>query len=323
MIPLAAASVACLIGAHGNQGRTNPTASRVSCIDAMNPYRHAAGFTPFEIPSVKESVSVTSGGDSQTTASPHLTAVCESVQTESPRLPEVSKASAKRATYAVHVQTGQTADCTAAVDHWKKALVNFGTLPPAYTADSKLYSELQNMSFVALFNPKANAKIDCAYITCPTRKTSTQITPRTKRDEKSGDDRGEKKPHADADRQPDADPGSRNMTGQTALALPRAGRGGIGDGDGDGFDDGGDEGGNGSNLDEDKDSASPASTDEVMYEGVHLLVCASQPAALRENSKPFTEDEFKRITDSLSSSAFVAGPTLLALSAASLGLLAF
>ncbi|KAL8439079.1 hypothetical protein Efla_006678 [Eimeria flavescens] len=220
LIPLKAASLVCLIGAHGERTNTSPTYNRVSCLDAMNPPRQAAGFSPFKNPKIL----------------PVKTANAPSME---------------NGTYGVHVQTGQTADCSAAVDHWKEALVSFGTLPPIYKKDVKPYDGLQNMSFVALFNPKADAKVDCA-------------------ESPSG---------------------------------PAAGAG---------QDSGTEEGG---------ENASPDDSAGVVYEEARVLVCASQPGALTEGSKPFTEEEFMRITDSLLSSAFVAAPTLLALSAASLGLL--
>lgn len=54
--------------------------------------------------------------------------------------------------------------------------MNFGDdPPPVYTNDTTgLYADVRNRSFVALFNPKKSATIDCAYFSCP---ISTEETP--------------------------------------------------------------------------------------------------------------------------------------------------
>ncbi|KAL8449692.1 hypothetical protein Emed_002947 [Eimeria media] len=71
------------------------------------------------------------------------------------------------ATYAVHSQTGTTASCSAAVEYWKGAIENFESLPPEHDNKTDLYNDRRNVSFVALFNPQADAKVDCVYVTCP------------------------------------------------------------------------------------------------------------------------------------------------------------
>ncbi|KAL8429926.1 hypothetical protein Efla_004740 [Eimeria flavescens] len=170
---------------------------RVSCLDAMNPYRQATGFSAFEsheIFPVTNTIWTKPGKDAESNLSSFLTAVCTSMQTASPtnlKVAKTVKASFKEdATYAVHVQTGQMANCSAAVDHWKEALVNFGRLPPAYNADSEPYNDLQNVSFVALFNPKARAKIDCAYVTCPRRAAKPQTALLVRTDDPVANDAG-------------------------------------------------------------------------------------------------------------------------------------
>ncbi|CDJ51394.1 SAG family member [Eimeria brunetti] len=72
-------------------------------------------------------------------------------------------------TYAYAVQDGTEANCEAAVEHWKEALPNFSGLPPTYTTETDLYKNSQNVSFISLFNPKENPKVDCAYFTCPAK----------------------------------------------------------------------------------------------------------------------------------------------------------
>lgn len=83
---------------------------------------------------------------------------------------------ARDGTYAYAPQEGTTGNCTAAVRHWAEAYVNFGDdPPPVYTNDSTgVYADVRNRSFVALFNPKKSATIDCAYFSCP---ISTEETP--------------------------------------------------------------------------------------------------------------------------------------------------
>ncbi|KAL8439078.1 hypothetical protein Efla_006677 [Eimeria flavescens] len=339
---LTGASLVCLIGAHGvDYTKGSTSASRVSCLDAMNPYRQAAGFSAFEsheILPVSNTILTKPGKDAESNLSSFLTSVCTSMQTASPRNPKVAKTvkvqSKEDATYAVHVQTGQTANCSAAVDHWKEALVNFGRLPPAYNADSEPYNDLQNVSFVALFNPKANAKVDCAYVTCPRRTAKPQTGPLRAGDPVESDKdpaKDKETPELEAgvngsdapqdDAYGDGLGGANNSSTVVVSGKPAKPPGGVHNGNNPSQDATADGSGLGSNgsVSEDDSLGNPGE----VYEEVRVLVCASQPAALTANSKPFTEEEFKRITDSLSSSAFVAGPTLLALSTASLSLLAF
>ncbi|CDJ51398.1 SAG family member [Eimeria brunetti] len=74
-------------------------------------------------------------------------------------------------TYAYAVQDEASADCEAAVEHWKAAFSNFSGLPPTYTESTDLYKNNQNISFISLFNPKESPKVDCAYFICPAKKT--------------------------------------------------------------------------------------------------------------------------------------------------------
>ncbi|CDI74850.1 SAG family member [Eimeria praecox] len=81
-------------------------------------------------------------------------------------------------TYAYAVQTGENADCQAAVNSWKAAFPGFeGVLPPAYDANIAPYNNTQSISFISLFNPKDDPKVDCAYFTCPTPTKNAESTP--------------------------------------------------------------------------------------------------------------------------------------------------
>ncbi|CDJ32257.1 SAG family member [Eimeria mitis] len=77
-------------------------------------------------------------------------------------------------TYAYAVQEGATADCEAAVEHWKAALSNFDGVPPQYKEETAPYDNPQNISFISLFNPNENPKVDCAYFTCPAQQADSQ-----------------------------------------------------------------------------------------------------------------------------------------------------
>lgn len=66
-----------------------------------------------------------------------------------------------------------TPNCTEAVDHWNAAFTNFQeyVLPPPNDMSTKLYSNRDNISFVAVYNPAKTATADCRVFTC------TRITP--------------------------------------------------------------------------------------------------------------------------------------------------
>ncbi|CDI74849.1 SAG family member [Eimeria praecox] len=92
-------------------------------------------------------------------------------------------------TYAYAVQDGDEGDCNAAVKYWKEALKNFSGIPPVYTSNQTPYDNPQNISFISLFNPKSNPKVDCAYFVCPAdvAESSSQRTssdPSTETDKK-------------------------------------------------------------------------------------------------------------------------------------------
>ncbi|CDJ57949.1 SAG family member [Eimeria maxima] len=61
-----------------------------------------------------------------------------------------------------------TPNCTEAVDHWNAAFTNFQeyVLPPPNDMSTKLYSNRDNISFVAVYNPAKTATADCRVFTC-------------------------------------------------------------------------------------------------------------------------------------------------------------
>ncbi|CDJ45666.1 SAG family member [Eimeria brunetti] len=78
-----------------------------------------------------------------------------------------------KSTYAFQVVDTSTPSCTAAVDKWKAAYKNFNGLPPTYKEGNELYSNSDNFSFVAIYNPSENPAADCRTITCTKTITST------------------------------------------------------------------------------------------------------------------------------------------------------
>ncbi|CDJ33654.1 SAG family member [Eimeria mitis] len=202
------------------------TAKRVDCSASMNEARKLVGFAEFTEGQTAEEklpidpVSKTAGA----TGTTYIESVCSALKavrrdTEflNSQLP-----CALDGTYAYAVQEGTDADCEAAVDHWKAALSNFKSLPPQYTEDTELYKDPQNVSFISLFNPKENPKVDCAYFTCPAKENkpkqqSTDVVGGT-------GDNGEKDPNADEgdgddEEEPETGEGSETTTDKEVKAL--------------------------------------------------------------------------------------------------------
>ncbi|CDJ32933.1 SAG family member [Eimeria mitis] len=97
----------------------------------------------------------------------YLAAVCDSIRTYEKDSGPDGLINGNEGTFAYAIQEGKTADCQAAVDLWTAAFPNFnGLLPPVYTLGTAPYDRTQNISFLSLFNPYPNPKVDCAYFTC-------------------------------------------------------------------------------------------------------------------------------------------------------------
>ncbi|CDJ29425.1 SAG family member [Eimeria mitis] len=205
-----------------------------------------------------------------------------------------------------------TTTSSAAVSYWKKAHVNFGELPPEYEDKNDVYADSQNMSLVALYNPKEGATLDCAYITCPISTATTTSAPTTTSattSSSSSNDAG----------------GSGGGTGGSAGSGGGGGTGGNG-GSGAGGDSGssGSSGDNGGSffsaerragvsasrgfegrasaaapifypVSREGDSGDPQRTGpsvrrlSTTSETVTGLVCLTNPAALVDGQKPFTQ----------------------------------
>ncbi|CDJ29193.1 SAG family member [Eimeria mitis] len=78
--------------------------------------------------------------------------------TEQEQLPILGSESALDTEYVEKVCTAMKAD---------KAPSEKAATLTAYTENTAPYDKVQNVSFISLFNPKENAKVDCAYFICP------------------------------------------------------------------------------------------------------------------------------------------------------------
>ncbi|KAL8437304.1 hypothetical protein ACSSS7_001067 [Eimeria intestinalis] len=273
---LACASFVLSQGALGATGGTTqePKAERVSCLGAMNHYRQLAKLSSFTEDAIL-SLEADSKDDAEKQAKSKSTfagSVCTSLQSVEWK---VSAPPRSDGTYAAHEQRGAKADCSAAVDDWQGAIVDFGSSPPKYNTEDAFYKNVRNLSFVALFNPKTDAKVDCAYITCP-RTTSGGGNQESEAAEDGSS--------ADPEDTPPTIPGQENNGN-----------------------DGGPPQVPGSGFQEEEDSHHSQELEEVLQSGSvlrrldevrdaeqngredsHVLICVTTPSALEVNSAPFT-----------------------------------
>lgn len=68
-------------------------------------------------------------------------------------------------TQAVFPLTADKEDCAGAVEFWRQGFSLFNGLPPAFTSTTSPYTNPLSVSFVSLFNPNADAVVDCAVMT--------------------------------------------------------------------------------------------------------------------------------------------------------------
>ncbi|CDJ28017.1 SAG family member [Eimeria mitis] len=139
------------------------------CLDEMNAAREAAGLKHF----VKESGEALEWpaltlDQRQEQKNPAWDPVCKALIGEDAEQVEnnVAEHGFNSGTYAYMALESATADCAAAVSHWKDAVSNFTTIPPAKNDQTTIYKTQQNISFVALYNPQENAAADCQVVTC-------------------------------------------------------------------------------------------------------------------------------------------------------------
>ncbi|KAL8449685.1 hypothetical protein Emed_002940 [Eimeria media] len=316
LICLAGVSLACLEGARGTDSSSiTATGSRVKCLDELNHYRLAAGFSAFIesqiLPPKAENTVPSEKENKAELDQKFLDYACGSLQSAS------SASITEEATFAVHSQSGTDADCSAAVEYWKGAIVNFDSLPPEYQQNAAPYTNPQNVSFVALFNPQANAAVDCAYVTC--QKTTTPPSSNTN----GAGDSGQNGTPGQGGEQTVIPPSTTGPT--TATTSPST------------PDDTHSQDSN--ELPKEPQEQQNANATESLRrrrlaatgaetgtggtdtQKTNLLVCVTKPAALTIGQKPFSEQEFQKITKALSNSASAAVSASLSLFAASLALL--
>ncbi|KAL8449729.1 hypothetical protein Emed_002984 [Eimeria media] len=94
-----------------------------------------------------------------------LQSVCDSLQPGVNRL--ATAFGADDGVYVVHRQSGDQADCHAAVKSWIQGIAFSRSAFPAFDDGKEYYKDVNTMAFAALFHPKFEAKVDCAYVTCP------------------------------------------------------------------------------------------------------------------------------------------------------------
>lgn len=208
--------------------------TRVNCLDAMNKARTRAGLPPFVDASQTNDLARLPVDDQG-----FQSYLCYTVL-------QTAKVSATGAyfkrgfdegqgTLAYFPQEGSPADCNAAVELWKSAFANFDSLPPVFEDIQAPYTGYQNISFFSLFNPQANAAVDCAFATCP-------VVPET-------------------------------------------------------------------------DDLRQAQNTKKEYSG---LLCRTSPAVFTVGSRPFTTEQWEKITDSFTNSASIAMPAFFTFAAAAL-----
>ncbi|KAL8452787.1 hypothetical protein Emag_002160 [Eimeria magna] len=251
LICLAGVSLTCLEGAHGAESSFSKFSGTFTGSDILPLIDKES--EPFE----KEAKAAQE--------SQFLDYACNSLRSEN------SAPFTKEATFAVHSQTGSDADCLTAAEYWEGAIANFNSLPPEYQKNASPYTNSRNVSFVALFNPKANAAVDCAYVTC--QKTANQTGSGA-----SGGGVGGAPGHLE----PELEQGKPSTstgppTTATDSSLPT-----VGGGDGNGGHE------NAESRESRRLAARIEGTGETVTEETHLLVCVTTPAALNEGERPFT-----------------------------------
>ncbi|CDJ33755.1 SAG family member [Eimeria mitis] len=150
-----------------------------TCLSEINNARKKAGFNDFVIPQQGTDKRLPEEGEpgSSGYAAWVWKPVCDALIKEEAgegKSDTVSKTFGS-GTYAYHVVDDASApNCAAVVDQWKKAYSNFSAMPPSRKDDDTVYSNQDNVSLVAMYNPSDDATADCRIVTCTkTTKTST------------------------------------------------------------------------------------------------------------------------------------------------------
>ncbi|CDJ27944.1 SAG family member [Eimeria mitis] len=181
LLSLASASALLMADAVHQREKQAPLTARVqsstytvnlgetaACLAEINEAREAAGLAHFKVATEEDHLlpkTKAEEGDEHNTA---WNPVCEAlIEADSGEIEKSGGENGfKSGTYAYMELESEKPDCAAAVKHWKDAVSNFTTIPPAKDDQTTLYNTQQNISFVALYNPQENAVADCRVVTC-------------------------------------------------------------------------------------------------------------------------------------------------------------
>ncbi|CDJ34023.1 SAG family member [Eimeria mitis] len=246
------------------------------------------------------------------TGTAYVNSVCAALKST-----EVSPAqsAALDGTYAYAVQ--DSADCEAAVEYWKEAFPNFKGLPPQYTDGAELYKNPQNVSFISLFNPQENPKVDCAYFTCPAQQDSKKQKSEPVEDEEAEPPTEEDSPTVD-EGEPDSNPGTTNPKVDCAYFTCPAQQDSKKQKSDPVGNDGTDPPGEGDlpSVDEGEPDSRPEDEDESTTDKeVKALLCVTTPNALTTNNAPYTQVQWDQITAGFNKNAAPALSTFLGFAA--------
>ncbi|CDJ33924.1 SAG family member [Eimeria mitis] len=149
-----------------------------TCLSEINNARKKAGLNDFVIPQAEtkdKRLPDKGEEDSATYAEWVWKPVCDVLIPQEAAGKSTEAEAGKKfmsGTYAFQVVDAASLSCTAVVEKWKNAYSNFNGLPPPNKDAEELYTSRDNISFVAMYNPSADATADCRVVTC-TRKIAT------------------------------------------------------------------------------------------------------------------------------------------------------
>ncbi|CDJ36906.1 SAG family member [Eimeria mitis] len=149
----------------------------LQCLTQMNEARAAAG-----LPDLKESEDLLpitgEPGRQGQGESDFWSKLCAKV-VATPAVLASSEGTLPKGTYAYFATVESEGDCAAAVEYWKGGFSLFEEkLPEKYSqSEPKVYANAKAVSFVALFNPKPDPTVSCAFVKCPATTTTTTKTP--------------------------------------------------------------------------------------------------------------------------------------------------
>ncbi|CDJ31932.1 SAG family member [Eimeria mitis] len=262
-------AVAVLRTARGEDSKDpNLNAESANCLADFNAAREKAGLEPFAAETTYQFCGTT-----------------------------VSKEAAEYArtgTYAYAPQIGPADGCSAAVSYWKKAYVNFGEFPPEYADnDTGVYADSRNRSLVALYNPKDGATVDCAYITCPASTATSTTTPSTTIPTTTKPSSEETTPEQNEPATPQPPQAaaylhSVSLEGRYSESPAKAFTPPVSDDE---------------ETKDQNEGGQPVRRLSAASETVTSLVCLTNPAALVNQEKPFSEEVWENIKEAIENSA--------------------